>query len=49
MYDDLTHEQAVELVLNYKMRGLEIPARLRSIVGEEDMEIIEGLYDGLEE
>lgn len=49
MYDDLTHEQAVELILEHMMRGLEVPARLRAIVGDEDMEVIEGLYDGTQE
>ncbi len=45
MYDDLTHEQAVELALEHLMRQVPVPDKLRAVIGEDDMEVIEGLYN----
>lgn len=49
MYDDLTDEQRVELALEFKARGLEIPLKLKALLGDEDTRLIEGLWHELEE
>lgn len=43
MFDDLTEEEAVELALEYLLRDVTVPLKLRQFIGEEGMTIIEGL------